>query len=83
MDSKLPEPDEELASSVVAESNLSGPSFSGEEISKIDAIFKACTNGDVSTLVRLAAENGGFLSDEARRIACQCLMQNLGTKALK
>jgi hypothetical protein len=50
----------------------SPPVRSTEHNAKAVSILDACKGGDITTLRTLAASEGGLVSDEVRRHACQC-----------
>jgi hypothetical protein len=47
------------------------------DIAKVASIFNACKCRDITTLRTLATSDGGLVSDEVRRQACQCYLGSL------
>ena len=64
-------------------------SFSDEKAStldplsqqRVDDVEEACRRQDIPWLRRLAESSGGFVSDEARKIACECVIDLLSRRA--
>jgi hypothetical protein len=50
------------------------------DIAKVASILDACKWRDITTLRTLATSDGGLISDEVRRQACQCYLDSLCSK---